>query len=475
MRIQDIMNLGKQYLILGFVLVLLLGVIFYIRYLRVFKRLPKREKKKGILGLCWCAVLICYLVVVIGVTILSRSNAYRSGGIVSFFYSYKEAWISASVSAWRNIILNILMFVPLGFLLPIGIKRFEVFWKTYLVGFLLTVFIELIQLVFARGIFEVADIFNNLIGTMIGFGCYRIVMLVVTLIQNKKPKWISTLILQVPFIIAIILFMAIYIVYQNQELGNLRCEYVEAYDKDKINVTTNEVYSEEENIVPVYRVPVISTEESRQIAENFFQRMGTKLDENRVDLYEETAFYYAKDSIHMMIDYLGGTYSVTDFDTVFSHDESGNQQIHEVKNADEAMIREALELYGITVLEEAEFNYSDETNYQFSLNQVIQNDVMYHGTLSCTYYDNGKLGKINNNMIECRAYKEFGIISEQEASERIKEGKFGYYTNEPLDIMLGEVTLDYMVDSKGFFQPIYKFKVILNGHDTVIMIPALNS
>ena len=74
--------------------------------------------------------------------------------------------MSASFAAWGLIVVNIVLFVPFGFLLPLGNKKFQTFWKTYLAGFLFSLTIELIQLFFHLGIFETADLLNNTIGAV---------------------------------------------------------------------------------------------------------------------------------------------------------------------------------------------------------------------------------------------------------------------------------------------------------------------
>ncbi len=63
---------------------------------------------------------------------------------------------------WWDIALNILMFIPLGFLL--GGKG----WKAVLFGFLLSAFIELTQYVFLLGYCEADDVLNNTIGAVVG-------------------------------------------------------------------------------------------------------------------------------------------------------------------------------------------------------------------------------------------------------------------------------------------------------------------
>ena len=78
---------------------------------------------------------------------------------------------------WEDIVLNILLFIPIGFLIG-G-------WKGLLTGFILSVAIEATQYIKCLGYCEMDDILNNVIGTGIGviiklyFKCY---------IEGKKRK-----------------------------------------------------------------------------------------------------------------------------------------------------------------------------------------------------------------------------------------------------------------------------------------------
>ena len=65
-----------------------------------------------------------------------------------------------SIGAWSDIINNILLFIPLGFLIG-G-------WKGIICGALLSVFIESTQYVFKLGYCELDDILNNTIGAGMG-------------------------------------------------------------------------------------------------------------------------------------------------------------------------------------------------------------------------------------------------------------------------------------------------------------------
>ncbi|MGN0536992.1 MAG: VanZ family protein [Acutalibacteraceae bacterium] len=68
-----------------------------------------------------------------------------------------------------NVVGNILMFVPMGFFLPL-LKKLS-FPKTVLCGFLFSLFIELAQLPLDR-VTDVDDLILNTTGTAVGFGFF---------------------------------------------------------------------------------------------------------------------------------------------------------------------------------------------------------------------------------------------------------------------------------------------------------------
>ena len=93
--------------------------------------------------------------------------------------------------------------------------------------------------------------------------------------------------------------------------------------------------------------------------------------------------------------------------------------------------------------------------------------------MECDYYDNGKCSEIRNEIRQLSPYKEFDICSEKEAYEQILAGKFVGIGFEIEKIELGEVSLDYMLDTKGFYQPIYSFAIQADGEEYSIQIPAI--
>lgn len=118
MRIYDVIQLAKQYMLLGIIVAILILTGYFLLYKKLMKGTDKLNKFK--FGL-W-SIFVIYIVVVLGATIGHRSSGYGNVNL-HLFSSYKNAYNSFSIREWRNIILNILMFVPLGFMIPLLFKN----------------------------------------------------------------------------------------------------------------------------------------------------------------------------------------------------------------------------------------------------------------------------------------------------------------------------------------------------------------
>ena len=478
MRVSDIIGLARRYLKLGFFGVVFLLAVFLIGYFVVYKKILKGQKKIRPARLLWWSVIMCYLFVVAGATLLSRGSHWMTGRIMPLFYSYKDAWVDYSATSWRNIILNICMFVPLGFLLPLGQKRFRKAWKTYLMGFLLTILIELAQLVLRRGVFEWDDLMDNTVGAMIGYGLYALYAAVLNVFRRDKAKkesgktmsGVRVAALQVPLLAAVSVFSVIFTLYEKQELGNSPYQYIMKYNKDQLSVTGDRDWSNEEGTLPVYKLKVLSERSAAEFAEKVFRSLGTELLEERNNFYENTAFLYAVDHYSMRLDYRGGTYSLTDFDTIFPDDADTVQQVFGASGQE---VKDALQRYDVQIPEEALFS-EDEGTYKFRVDMLLQENYVLDGTLTCDLYSDGKIGELNNQIKQAGLYKEFPVISQWEAYQRICDGEFRFYGDGALHINVMDCRIIYAADTKGYYQPVYDFLCEVNGEETDIMIPAIH-
>lgn len=74
-----------------------------------------------------------------------------------------------------NLVGNVVMFVPLGYLTPCIWGKVQKFWRHFLYMVLIIVSIELLQLFTLLGSCDVDDLILNLVGTTLGYLLWKIV------------------------------------------------------------------------------------------------------------------------------------------------------------------------------------------------------------------------------------------------------------------------------------------------------------
>lgn len=94
-----------------------------------------------------------------------RKANFKPFATIKLFYESRRLNMEYKVN---NLLGNILLFIPLGFLLPLLVKRFRNFFLILFTGFLLSLFYECTQLITGIGVFDVDDMILNTSGTLVG-------------------------------------------------------------------------------------------------------------------------------------------------------------------------------------------------------------------------------------------------------------------------------------------------------------------
>lgn len=135
----------------------------------------KREWSLAIFAL-YIGVL-CYFLFfseMFGRTEMQREYHYN----LVLFREIKRFWIYRRqlgiMACVINIIGNVAAFLPYGFFLPILSEKFHHTFKVFLLSFSLSLTVELMQLIFKVGCFDVDDLLLNTIGGVIGYGIYKL-------------------------------------------------------------------------------------------------------------------------------------------------------------------------------------------------------------------------------------------------------------------------------------------------------------
>lgn len=175
------------FFILGAIVIILISVIYYFVNLNKNNHLNLKQ-------LLLKTLFAIYIIGVISITILpiyipdifAPESRVLLFNIIPF-HSISELILSAGEGgvyisiAFSNILGNLLIFVPLGFALPIIFKKINNLPKTLLIAFSISLLIEAIQFILtylqlsSMRASDIDDVILNVLGALIGYVLFLIV------------------------------------------------------------------------------------------------------------------------------------------------------------------------------------------------------------------------------------------------------------------------------------------------------------
>lgn len=385
-------------------------------------------------------MLAGYLAVVLAATVLRSAGG---GGMnLHLGLAWREAWNRFTLKLWLNIILNIALFVPLGILLPLLWKRFRKGHWMLLAGFSLTLAIELGQMV-TGNMTDVDDLLHNTLGAMLGWCA---VMLILELRAKKFRRAAACLIL--PCAVAAV-FGGVFLAYEMQEFGNL--EYAPAFRAGTAGVQwTVDCDLTGSDTAPVYFVEPHTRETADAFGFALFERIG-----------KECPHIYYYDNQTVMGNHSGGPFlNLNWLDRTW--DLHGLEDPDRPAQVDEAGLRAELEQMGIPAPEGLLFSEPEEGVACLEAQMLRVGDTLYDGFIR-RRIDTWGGYSLDYNMVTAQLVREVSILTPEQAAARLMDGHFynGYWLDY-YDIETVTVTdcdLTYMTDSKGYYQPVYVFRL----------------
>ncbi len=412
-------------------------------------------------------LFVGYLAIVVYATILRGVGGSRQWNL-HLFRAWREAWNNFSAKNWANVLLNVALFCPLGFLLPLLGKKCRRWYLTIPGSFFVSLAIELIQLALARGIWDVDDLFANTLGACMG---YFLIMTILAA-RNRKGKRVKPVLAYGSlFLLCAVSMGSIFLFYGAKEYGNL--PMAAAYTNNtrgtvwKLECELPEVGSE----VAVYRTQPRSIEECDAFAEEFKKIIHTEFD--HISYYQEAAYYMDHSGDDNGAHFLYVSY----LDPGYEYHRSMQEDPQWIC-ADRKTLEEALAQYPCLIPEYAEFTVQEDGWHVFTVEQYIDGAMMIDGTLRCRYARDG-IRQIDNRLLSYAYYDMEEILSPQEAYTLLQAGKWndgGYFERQaPEQIRVLHCSLGYAVDTKGFYQPVYYFDVVSTdgAYSYQLMIPAM--
>ena len=429
-------------------------------------------------GKAVCAVLLVgWAVVTVFVTLLrSEPNEFAARQCnLQLFLAWREAYQRFTLQIWLNVLLNIALFVPLGVLLPLLWKPFRKWYAALGAGFGVSLLIELAQLFTGRGMCDVDDLFTNTLGAMLGW-CAAMLVLA---LHQKNRTWPRYCALPAAFALAL---SAIFISYAAQPYGNLRDASVTTADLSGVRWSVDYALDEDSKTAYVYQAQALDNAGADRFAAEFAAAHGVEFPD--IGYYDDAALY--------------ANHSTGDFLNVTLHDGTWDYWIGDSivpvldvppQDVTEKLLRETLHNFGFSVPADTSFTLSPygETSYRavFSADLLPTEGGFLHGTLTCalSVQDDGQsiLSRLENRMTTLAPVREEAILSPAQAFAALQAGKSfngAWFAQSVRQIEVRSCTLDYLSDSKGFYQPVYRFALSLSGQadgiaSAIDYVPAL--
>lgn len=127
-------------------------------------------------GWRYCSTLLLaewVFLVLYAIVFVRESGVEKDYNLMPFWSYWDYGENSYFMEMFGENILNVILFVPIGFLAGCGLQGMSL-KKVLFLGGGLSVFIELLQFIFKKGFCETDDVIHNVLGCLIGYGLWRV-------------------------------------------------------------------------------------------------------------------------------------------------------------------------------------------------------------------------------------------------------------------------------------------------------------
>lgn len=460
---------------------------------------------------CRCIVLALtavYLAALLWLFFLRRSTATVLRPNLDPLITFRTAWDTTGWAGWRHIALNAAAFAPLGLLLPLNFKKLRRWYLTGLSALGSSFVIGVFRQFLGQGRFDGADLIVHTLAALLGFSLF-----VCADALSQKPRtlkrWGKPLLYPAVLGIAV---GALALVYLLQPLGNLASAPVGRFDMNSVELQLGCTLSEDSMSAPIYSADDPETQEG--FALRFMELVGADPELTEVMHYDNDSYsnfssstWYVEryhESYQQLVCYpISGNYSYEcryqDGSSWYGGWSRGQVEdmLAELGVATEPLAEYAYENGSYTFWWGVDYDGSSGPDAVVTswLSTTVgtasaqKNRAM--GFLSCQFDAEGRLLKLDSRSRSLQYSSDAELISPSDAFSQLEQGSFtvlsplGVEISDDLEaIGLGRLTiaaveLRYLLDSKGFYQPVYVFSGTWQAPDKrsnplELMVPALN-
>ena len=443
----DYIKRGIQYIVASLIIASILVCIF-----RCFfkKKTTRKESSK------WLVVISYFLT--IGFIVFGDRNSYGAVDTYRFKYNlylfenFRIAVRELSAVTVIQQVLNIVMFIPSGGILLwiVGKER----WKRIFVYIPLISFtVEGIQFLTGWGLFDVDDLFCNILGGYYG------AFLFLTITKKNKWSFIATVLVST-FVAGSCLF------YYFMPFGFLP-EDVINYQHLKPNtvVIRSETFSQQS--LSIYRTIKDEKEDPLPQIEAIFEAIGSAIDYSTKDEFDSCVIYRGVIPTYYLWYNFDGSFQL-------NMGQKGiplSDETDVIKN-----VLLLLDKMGYRLPDSYEVEKTLTGNCKVTFRMEEYKGSVYNGSLEFSYTPNALLS-ISYGVSEMEYYQGKNAYTEKEIQKNLLQGLFSY--SKPINEISCEMEVtnyivEYERDTKGYYRPVYRLSVTIDGQPTQIITSAIS-
>lgn len=400
-------------------------------------------------------VLVGWVVMFVYVTqIMGFGNGMGDGINLKPFSMFFVAFRYGSNNAggiWQYF-LNMLMFVPLGFLLPIVFpKSCRKYSRVLLVSFLATLATELIQIVTQRGT-DIDDVIANTLGGLVGFALFLILHGIISKLRHKEIQVSHYTRSLIKGIVLCCVIAAVYVgigfMDGSSKYGNLYYGHITP-QSFVLNVQADETASER----PVYKYR--ETTSYDELAQKLCSISGIQgewvADGNSSSVHHSL---YSDHDEAIFID------EFNRWSVYYEYGIDGTTERNDV-GEDEALViaQNELQKYGISSDEVAfegfRYDFNDDAHHLTFIDSRRSDDTRVYGNISISVNKDGKVIVISDDRIFCGYVENAKCISPAESLDVAQDT--GLSGGTAVTVVVNEITESWQfIPETGYLIPTWK-------------------
>lgn len=428
----------------------------------VIKCLPGRAERKPSLK---AVFILWYGLTLEAVSLFKSADVLYSSVRVCNVQPF--AWIgdcfSAGIAVLWQVILNFLMYVPLGAICADFCKRKK---RSYLWVPLMIIGVsaanELIQYILGLGIADIDDLLANTFGGLWGCALYGLWS---RLRHKAKPYTGAAVFSGLPVVLA----CAALIFYSAKPYGYLQSDF---------NFEGNQVESADcaaiEGALPdtaaVYKAPKLGTAQLESGAQAVFSALGQEIDLDSCNPYDTVAVYRGEIQQYYIWYWNDGTFAL--------HTSERGIELAETGFSPDEQMLEIIRKAGTDIPAASEFEEQtsgETTEYRLNYDFAEQGGHSYVGSISWEMKGD-VLYELEYDVLELDAVSSAPAKDSAAVQKQIERGHFSSdeLTEKAVDeLICMSCDLQYVTDSKGFYHPVYVIACLADGQKAEITLGAI--